>query len=45
MTEGDWINIREACRSISETTIQKIEGKYWTVYRVGKIIRIDIKYE
>lgn len=43
--EMDYLKIKVAVESIAEGYFSKTEGKGWKAYRVGNIIRIDIKDE
>ena len=43
MTETDWKEIYAAYVMLKNSTMTKIEGSFWSVYRVGLNIRIDIK--
>lgn len=42
-TEKYWEEIKSAFEMILQSSIHKIEGRNWMIYRVGEIIRIDIK--
>ena len=39
----DWKAIQAACNTLLVSNAKKIEGDKWTVYKVGMILRIDIK--
>jgi hypothetical protein len=43
MTKEENELILEAIRMIEAGAVNRVEGKGWLVYRVGKIIRVDIK--
>lgn len=43
MNEAKWVKIQEAYKTVENGICNKIEGDDFTIYRVGKIIRIDIK--
>ena len=39
----DWKAIQAACDALLVSNVKKIEGDKYTVYKVGMILRIDIK--
>lgn len=41
----DWEEIKTAASMIKSTSVNRIDGDGWKVYRVGKIVRIDIEEE
>jgi hypothetical protein len=43
MTDVDWRQIEISVDMIRNGNITRLEGKGWLVYKVGNIIRIDIK--
>ena len=43
MTEQDMIDLKEAINLLEQSKLTRIDGSKWTAYKVGDIIRIDIK--
>ncbi len=42
MSTYDWDKISRAVEAIREGLAERIDGDRWKVYRVGKIIRINL---
>lgn len=45
MTEEQSKSINQAIEIVISRTADKLEGKGWKIYRVGNVVRIDIKDE
>lgn len=43
LEELNWTDIKTAVTIIHNGTVNRMDGVFWTVYRVGNIIRIDLK--
>jgi hypothetical protein len=43
LSATDWDDIARAYRIVLEGMAKRLDGKLWSVYRVGSIIRVDIK--
>lgn len=41
--DNDWLEIKQAYILIQSTNLSRIDGGKWIIYRVGNIIRLDIK--
>ena len=43
MTPEDWKRLEKAYNYLMDSSDSKIESQKWIIYKVGGIIRIDIK--
>ena len=44
MNAEDWERLKEAYNFLSESIgVERIDNSRWTIYKVGNMIRIDIK--
>lgn len=43
MTNTDWEELRKAYEMLRNSSVTRLENAYWTIYKVGLNIRIDIK--
>ena len=43
MTPTDWQELQDAYNTIRSTSLLRLESPFWLIYRVGNVIRIDIK--
>jgi hypothetical protein len=43
MTENEWDDVITAYKLLKQGKMKKIEGKGWSMYTIGLVIRLDIK--
>lgn len=43
LVDDDWLAIKQAYILIQSMNLAKIEDKKWMMYKVGEIVRLDIK--